>query len=315
MVDSDDSDSSVRGMLLEILIERHRLLNDLLVQLRGVEQVEPVLLPDSKAQMGNVETWLFAGDGNDVAIVDCFAHRLCILHLRLGDETKLLSADTCLGLSYFRHKFRVRLQSLVALGVLTHIADIDGLYRRKGRIRLLNLADDASLLIRDNPIGEIMDAGGIAINDAIIIAHIAEVVLEGRKSELLLVSAERKGCDVFYQSGAIELAHIEDQLLLIVDFEGMGHIGHIEEFTGKEQREAGIGFLFSGVFEQALDEDAIIRLFTGRYIGKISNYFFDRLSNRLGSWFFCMCLSLGATIGARLQRPHERANGKGDEDM
>jgi len=33
MVDSDDSDAGVRGMLLKILIERHGLLNHLLVQL------------------------------------------------------------------------------------------------------------------------------------------------------------------------------------------------------------------------------------------------------------------------------------------
>ena len=71
----------MRGMLLKILIERHGLLDHLLVQLRGIEQMEPVLLPDGKAQMGNVESRLVAGDGNDVAVVNGLTHRLCILHL------------------------------------------------------------------------------------------------------------------------------------------------------------------------------------------------------------------------------------------
>ena len=81
MVDSDDSDSSVRGMLLKILIERHGLFDHLLMQLRGIEQMQSVLPPDGKPEMGNVKSGLIAGDGNDVAIMHGLTHRLRVLHL------------------------------------------------------------------------------------------------------------------------------------------------------------------------------------------------------------------------------------------
>ena len=45
----------MRGMLLQIAIERHRLLYHLMMQLRGVEQMQAILFPHSKAQMGYIE--------------------------------------------------------------------------------------------------------------------------------------------------------------------------------------------------------------------------------------------------------------------
>ena len=317
MVDSDDSDAGVRGMLREILAERHRLLDDLLVQLRGIEQMQSVLLPDGKAQMGNVETGLIAGDGYDVTIVDGLTHRLCVLYLRLGDEAELLSSDALLRLLDVGHILGVRLQGLVALGMLTHITDLDGLYRRKGWIRLLDLADDAGILIRDNPIGEIMDARGIAVDNTVIVTHVAEVILVGGKSELLLIGTKREGCDSLHQCGAIELAHIDDQLFLVVDLEGMGHIGHIEELAGEEQREAGIGFLLAGILEQTLDEDAVAGLLGSWCFDKLSIRAFDRLSihsfGRLSNRGFDRIsgFGLGGAVGARLQGPDDGANGKG----
>ena len=317
MVDSDDSDAGVRGMLREILAERHRLLDDLLVQLRSIEQMQSVLLPYGKAQMGNVETGLIAGDGYDVTIVDGLTHRLCVLYLRLGDEAELLSSDALLRLLDVGHILGVRLQGLVALGMLTHITDLDGLYRRKGWIRLLDLADDAGFLIRDNPIGEIMDARGIAVDNTVIVTHVAEVILVGGKSELLLIGTEREGCDSLHQCGAIELAHIDNQLFLIVDLEGMGHIGHIEELAGKEQREAGIRFLLAGILEQTLDEDAVAGLLGSWCFDKLSIRAFDRLSihsfGRLSNRGFDRIsgFGLGGAVGARLQGPDDGANGKG----
>ena len=317
MVDSDDSDAGVRGMLREILAERHRLLDDLLVQLRSIEQMQSVLLPYGKAQMGNVETGLIAGDGYDVTIVDGLTHRLCVLYLRLGDEAELLSSDALLRLLDVGHILGVRLQGLVALGMLTHITDLDGLYRRKGWIRLLDLADDAGFLIRDNPIGEIMDARGIAVDNTVIVTHVAEVILVGGKSELLLIGTEREGCDSLHQCGAIELAHIDHQLFLIVDLEGMGHIGHIEELAGKEQREAGIRFLLAGILEQTLDEDAVAGLLGSWCFDKLSIRAFDRLSihnfGRLSNRGFDRIsgFGLGGAVGARLQGPDDGANGKG----
>ena len=315
MVDSDDSDAGLRGMLREILAERHRLLDDLLVQLRSIEQMQSVLLPYGKAQMGNVETGLIAGDGYDVTIVDGLTHRLCVLYLRLGDEAELLSSDALLRLLDVGHILGVSLQGLIALGMLTHIIDLDGLHGRKGRIRLLDLADDADFLICDNPIGEIMDARGIAIDNAIIVTHVAEVILVGGKSKLLLIGTKRESGDGLYECGAVELAHINHQLFLVVHLEGMGHIGHIEELAGKEQREASIGFLLAGILEQTLDENAVTGLLGIRGVGGIGVF---RILGGIRVFGILRRAGLGlrgSAIGTRLQRPDERTNGQEQDDM
>ena len=210
MVDSDDSDSSMRWMLLKILIERHGFLDHLLMQLRGVEQMKSVLLPHGKAEVGNVETGLIAGDGNDIAIVYGLTHGLGVFHLRFGDETELQTRDALFHLLNFRHILRMRLKGLVALGVPTHIIDFDGLLGCKGRIGLLDLTDDAGLLIRYDPIGEIMDARGIAIDDAIAITHIPKGILIGSKGELLAISTQCESGDGLNERRAIELFDIDD---------------------------------------------------------------------------------------------------------
>ena len=268
-------------MLLKVLIERHGLLDDLLVQLRGIEQVQSILPPHGEAQMGNVETGLVAGDGNDVAIVDGLTHRLRVLHFGLGDEAELHARDALLHFSDIGHILGVRLQGLVALRVLTHIVDFDGLYRGKGRIGLLNLADDAGLRVGHNPIGEIMDARGVCIDDPIVIAHIAEVIQESCPSELFLIGTEREGRDRLYQRGAVEFIDIDDELLGIVDFKRMGDIRHIEELAGKKEREASlIGTLLAGIFEQGLDENAVVGLLG--FIGVIGVLRVIRRFRRLG---------------------------------
>ena len=58
----------MRRMLLQILIERHGLYHHLVVQLRSIEQMQSDLAPEGKAQMGDIESGLIAGDGNDIAI-------------------------------------------------------------------------------------------------------------------------------------------------------------------------------------------------------------------------------------------------------
>ena len=81
MIDSDDSDARMRGMLLEILIECHRLLDHLLMQLRGIQQMKSVVLPYSKSKMSNVETSLLTGDGNNITVFHGLAHGLRIENL------------------------------------------------------------------------------------------------------------------------------------------------------------------------------------------------------------------------------------------
>ena len=68
----------MRGVLAEILAECHRLLNHLLVQLRGVKQMKTVFAPHGKTQMSDVETGFLSGNGNNVAIFHGLAHGLRI---------------------------------------------------------------------------------------------------------------------------------------------------------------------------------------------------------------------------------------------
>ena len=78
----------MRGMLLQVLIERHRLFNHLLMQLRGIQQVKPVVLPHSKTQMGDVEPWFVASDGDDITVMDGLAQQFAIADSRLGNIAK-----------------------------------------------------------------------------------------------------------------------------------------------------------------------------------------------------------------------------------
>ena len=86
-------------VLLQILVERHGLLHHLLVQHRGIEQMQPVGLPYGKAEMGNVETSLFTGDGNDVTIFYGLTKQRLILHHLLRDITETSTRNALLHLT------------------------------------------------------------------------------------------------------------------------------------------------------------------------------------------------------------------------
>lgn len=152
----------MRGVLLQILIERHGLEHHLLMQLRGIQQVKPIVFPYRKAEVRDVEPRLFAGDGDDIAVVDGLAQLLAVANGRFGNIAKLLARHLLFHLADIADKLRMLLQSLVALRVLAHVVDTDLLKGREGRIGSLYLMDDARLGVLGNPLGEIMDAAGIA---------------------------------------------------------------------------------------------------------------------------------------------------------
>ena len=161
----------------------------------------------------------------------------------------------------------------------------------------------------------LLAVGIISLDYAIIVTHVAEVILVGGKSKLLLIGTKRESGDGLYECGAVELAHINHQLFLVVHLEGMGHIGHIEELAGKEQREASIGFLLTGILEQALDENAVTGLLGIRGVGGIGVF---RILGGIRVFGILRRASLGlwgSAIGTRLQRPDERTNGKEQDDM
>ena len=91
------------AVLLQILIEGHGLLYHLLMQHRGVEQMQSPVFPYGKAEVRNIESCLLAGDGDDVTIVGHPAEQGVILdclfgwHPRIPDAPEGLcsSSDGC----------------------------------------------------------------------------------------------------------------------------------------------------------------------------------------------------------------------------
>ena len=133
------------GMFLKILVKCHGLFHHPFVQLGGIEQVQTVLTPDGKSQMGNIQAFLVARNGNDVAIVNRFPQELGIPNGRLGYKTPFSACQRLFLPTNVVHPFRMRLQRLVLLWMATHEVYVNVLYCREWRIRLLYLRDDLHL--------------------------------------------------------------------------------------------------------------------------------------------------------------------------
>ena len=114
-------------MLLQVLVERHGLKNHLFVQLRRIEQMQSILLPYGKAQVGYVEAGLLTGDGNDIAIVDDLAQQRLISHRLLGDEAILSTRHLLFHLADGANELRMLAKSLIALRMGAHLVNLYGL--------------------------------------------------------------------------------------------------------------------------------------------------------------------------------------------
>ena len=256
-VDPDDADAGVRGMLAEILPKCHRFLNHLLVKLRGVQQMQVAILPNGESQMGDVEAGLLAGDGDNVAVANSLVHLSTTAYSRLRDIAELLARHALLHPLYLAHVFRVLAQSLIALGVLAHIVDTDGLNGCEWRIGRLDLCDEARLCVLRNPLREVMDARRVAVYPPLPIAHSRERIQVSLPRVLLAIGTLRKGSDGLNERGAIQLPRVHHQALLPFPLEGVGHVGDAYEFPGKEEGHVRAGRLLPRLAEQAADGDAV----------------------------------------------------------
>ena len=84
-----------------------------------------------------------------------------------------------------------------------------------------------------------MDAAGIVGDLAIAVAHggqRAEVVAPRILSAL---GAERKSGDILDKRRTVELTGVHYEALIVVDFEGVGHVRQSEELSGEEELEIG----------------------------------------------------------------------------
>ena len=200
--------------------------------------MKPVVAPHGKAQVGYVEATLVAGDGNDVAILDGLAQQFCVSDGRLGNVAVGLSRQGFFLLADDGHKFRMGLQGLIGLRMFTHIADGNLLDSRKGRIRLLHLADKAHQLFVDNPVGEIVQPRGIFVEFALTVTQTAEHGQIVVPRSFVVLDAQLQCRHRFDKRGTIKLAGVDHQLFLVVDFQGVSHIGNAHKLSGYPQRRS-----------------------------------------------------------------------------
>ena len=76
---------------------------------------------------------------------------------------------------------------------------------------------------------------------------------------LTAIGAERQGCDILYQRGAVELAGVDNESLRAELLERIGHVGHPQELTRKEQRNVGRSRLLANLAEQLANLNTIGR--------------------------------------------------------
>lgn len=244
-------------MLLQILRKGHGFEHNLLVEHRGIEQVEPVFLPHGEAEVSNVEPFLLAGDGDDVTVAHCLTQQSAVRDNRLGDISELRTRNTLFHPTDITDIFGVFTQGLITIRVRTHVVDIDRLKSLEGRIRCLNLSHDALVCISRDPLGEVMDTAGIAVGPTLPIAHASEGIEVSLPGILATIGTKCEGRDILNERGAVELTGIHNQPLGAELLEGVGHIGYTQELTGKEEWQIRGLRLLTGLSEQSAYSRAI----------------------------------------------------------
>ena len=244
-------------MLLQILIHRHGFDHHLVVQLRCVEQMQTILTPEGKTQVGDVESGLVAGDSDDVAILDDRAQQFVIAHSLLGDKAILGSRHLALHLGDIADKLRMFAERLIALRMGAHIAYTDILHGCERWIGRLNLGDHTGKGIVGDPLGEIVQARWVAIDDATTIAQVGKHMLVGKPRVLAVLGAECECSHGFYQCGTVKLTGVYHQSLVLVALECAGHVRYADELLSEVQWQTGGGRQVFGLGQQSADGDAV----------------------------------------------------------
>ena len=201
------------------------------MQLRGIEQVESVLLPYGKAQVGDLQPFFLAGNGNDITVLHRLPHQLGILDSKFGDIAERLACERLFLLANFFHQRRVRLQCLITSWMLTHEVDVDVLKSREGRIGPLNLLNESHLLLIQNPVGEIVQSTGIAVQHTLTIAQNAQCLQIVGPLALLLLDTQRQCRYRLDKGSAIQLSGVDHQLFAVVHLQRVCYIRHTLELA------------------------------------------------------------------------------------
>lgn len=224
--------------------------------------MKTILAPDGKAEVSYLKAQLIGGHGEDVAVMDVLSEQTVPTSLGLGNIMVLQACKSLLLSTDFRHPFRMARKRDVCIRMLTHIGWVKGLHGSERRLVRLYLLDKAHTGVVNNPVAEIMEARGVAVELAVAIAEhteLAQIVGEG-----LLATGYTKpqGHTHLDESGAVEFAGVDDQVLVVrEEFKGMGHIGSTHELTGH------VKWVISGRFGQQSYNHQAVLLGVGHLLG------------------------------------------------
>ena len=129
------------------------------------------------------------------------------------------------------------LQCTIGLRMLTHVADGNLLDSRKGRIGTLDIQNQLHGTLVVDPVGEIVQARGIAVELALPITELAQHgnIVVPRALALLGTQPERH--HRLYQRSTVQLACVDHETFVLsdwqrgihIDLQRMSHIGHSQE--------------------------------------------------------------------------------------
>ncbi len=116
------------------------------------------------------------------------------------------------------------------------------------------------LLARQAPVDRKMKARWVAIDYATTIAQVGKYMLISKPRVLAVLGTECERCNGLNQCGAVELAGVDNQSLVLVALECACHIRYADELLGEVQWQTGGSRQVLGLGQQSTDGDAVSRL-------------------------------------------------------
>ena len=208
--------------------------------LARIQQVEfAVLSPQGKADVGGVESLFACDDGKDITVLDESQRCLfALVQVDTWDIAHLLARCLLLETSnLFLGRFVIAKHG-VEVGVLAHVINADGLPLADGSWQCPFL-DESLPLVTLYPLGEIVIARGVSIENTIAITDACEIptIVGISRTALLLSHGQSDGC--LHKGRAIKLSQVDDELLGWVHLKRLSHIRRADELSGIPEVEWG----------------------------------------------------------------------------
>lgn len=233
-----DANAGLGGVLLHILIKRHRLQHNFLVDAAGIEQMQlPILSPNGKTNMADIKTRLVRRDSQDVAVVDAAKYLAAVPHPFLIYIIYRGSRCTFLHLGYKAAFLHIDLQQRIGVGVSAHIGEVE-LHRDSDAAVGYNFANQSLPCSRLNPLAEVVIAAAVTINLPILITQRAQPKEEILPALTAVTRCECQGTDILHKRRAVEALQVDGQMfLLAVNLQRLPHVWLVHEQIGVEESE------------------------------------------------------------------------------